>query len=121
MKPLYPKNKLLQYSSYVLSKPSWHFTVAIISKTWIIDSIMNGFIRKWLEIPIFGTLGNVFLEHNKLGLHICPPSVKFIHCQTVLRNSLKKCSNDSIKDLCNSSSCHTSIQYDVYKSTKELS
>ena len=27
-KPLHPKNKLLLYSRYVLSKLSWHFTVA---------------------------------------------------------------------------------------------
>ena len=78
--PLHPKNKLLLYSRYVLSKLSWHFTVADISKTWIIanlDSIVNGYIRKWLEIPISGTLSNVFLEPNKFGLNICPPSVKF--------------------------------------------
>ena len=88
-KPLHPKNKLLLYSRYVLSKLSWHFTVADISKTWIIanlDSIVNGYIRKWLDIPISGTLSNVFLERNKFGLNICPPSVKFTQCQTVLCN-----------------------------------
>ena len=60
-KPLHLKNKLLLYSHYVLSKLSWHFTVADISKTWIIanlDSIVNGYIRKWLEIPISGTLSS---------------------------------------------------------------
>ena len=70
-KPLHPKNKLLLYSRYVLSKLSWHFTVADISKTWIIanlDSIVNGYIRKWLEIPISGTLSNVFLERKEFGL-----------------------------------------------------
>ena len=75
-KPRHPKNKLLLYSRYVLSKLSWHFTVADISKTRIIanlDSIVNGYIRKWLEIPVSGTLSNVFLERNKFGLNICPP------------------------------------------------
>ena len=43
-------------------------------------------IIKWLDIPISGTLSNVFLAHNKFGLYICPPSVKFTQCQTVLRN-----------------------------------
>ena len=43
-------------------------------------------IIKWLDIPISGTLSNVFLVHNKFGLNICPPSVKFTQCQTVLRN-----------------------------------
>ena len=77
-KPLHPKIKLLLYSRYVLSKLSWHSTVADISKTWIIanlDSIVNGYVRKWLEIPISGTLSNVFLERYKFGLNICPPSV----------------------------------------------
>ena len=31
-KPLHPKNKLLLYSRYILSKLSWHFTVADTSK-----------------------------------------------------------------------------------------
>ena len=80
---------------------------------------MYGFIRKWLDIPISGTLSNAFLDRNKFGLNIYPP-VKFIQCQTVLRFSLKKSCNDSIKDLWKSSSCHTNIQYDVYKSAKEV-
>ena len=50
----------------------------------------------------------------------CPPSIKFTQCQTVLRNSLKESPNDSLKDLWKSSSCHTNIQYDVCKSTKEV-
>ena len=33
LKPLHPKNKLLLYRRYVLSKLSWHFTVAAIPKT----------------------------------------------------------------------------------------
>ena len=94
--PLHPKHKLLLYSRYVLSKLSWHFIIANISKTWItehLDSVVNGDIRKWLDIPISGTLCNVFLERNKFGLNICPPSIKFTQCQTVLRNSLKESPN----------------------------
>ena len=123
IKPLHPKHKLLLYSRYVLSKLSWYFTIANISKTSItehLDSVVNGYIRKWLDIPISGTLSNVFLERNKFGLNICPSSIKFTQCQTVLRNSLKESPNDSLKDLWKSSSCHTNIQYDVYKSTKEV-
>ena len=81
---------------------------------------MNGYIQKWLDILIFGTLSNDFLERNTFGLNICPPSIKFTHCQTVLLNSLKESSNNSLKDLWKSSSCHTNIQYDVYKSTEEV-
>ena len=80
LKPLHPKHKVLLYSRYVLSTLSWQFTIANISKTWKkehLDSVVNGYIRKWLDIPISG-------------------------------------------DLWKSSSCHTNIQYDVYKSTKEV-
>ncbi|CAB4000712.1 Hypothetical predicted protein [Paramuricea clavata] len=91
-KPLQPKNKILLYSRYVLSKLSWHFTVTGLSKTWVIENIdsnVNSYIRKWLDIPISGTLSTVFLTRNKFGLNICPPSIKFIQCQTVLRKALK--------------------------------
>ena len=93
-KPLHPRNKLLVYSRYVLSKLSWHFTVATLSKTWVIeniDPVVNQYIRKWLEIPISGTLSSVFLTCSKFGQIIYPPSVKFIQCQTVLRQALRGC------------------------------
>ena len=76
--PLHPKNKLVLYSRYVLSKISWHFTVASLSKTWMIENIylvINKYVRKSLEILISGTLSNVFLTRNKFGLNvILPPS-----------------------------------------------
>ena len=67
IKPLHPKHKLLLYSRYVLSELSWHFTIASISKTWItehLDSVVSGYVRIWLDIPISGTLSNIFLEHK---------------------------------------------------------
>ena len=123
LKPLHPKNKILLYSRFVLSKLSWHFTVATISKTWVvenIDSAVNKYIGKWLEVPISGTLSNVFLTRNKFDLNILPASVKFIQCQTVLRNALKTSPNDSINELWKSTNNHTNIQYDSYNSTKEV-
>ncbi|CAB4025973.1 Hypothetical predicted protein, partial [Paramuricea clavata] len=108
---------------YVLSKLPWHFTVATISKTWVvenIDSPVNKYVRKWLEVPISGTLSNIFLTRNKFGLNIIPASVKFIQCQTVLRNALKTSPNDSINELWQSTNNHTNIQYDSYNSTKEV-
>ena len=77
-------------------------------------------IRKWLDIPISGTLSNVFLARNKFGLNICLPSIKFIQCQTVLRKALKSSRNSSIKDLWKSTSANSNIQYDVFKSTKDV-
>ena len=123
LNPLHPKNKLLLYSRHVLSKLSWHFTVATLSKTWVtenIDPIVNQYIRKWLEVPISGTLSTIFLTNNKFGLSIYPPSVKFIQCQSVLRTALKSSPNESIKDLWKSTNNYTNIQYDGFKSTKEV-
>ena len=70
LKPFHLKHKLQLYSQYVLSKLSWHLTVAPLSKVWIvenIDSIVNQYIRKWFDIPISGTLSNVFLNRNEFG------------------------------------------------------
>jgi hypothetical protein len=122
-KPLHPKNKILLYSRYLLSKLSWHFTVSSVSKTWVtenIDSKVNSYIRKWLDIPISGTLSTVFLTRNKFGLSICPPTVKFIQCQTVLRKALKTSPNEAINELWKATSNSKNIQYDVYNSTKQV-
>ncbi|CAB4016886.1 Hypothetical predicted protein, partial [Paramuricea clavata] len=123
LKPLHPKNKLLLYSRYLLSKLSWHFTVTTLSKTWDsenMDSVVNKYVRKWLEIPISGTLSNVYLTSNKFGLNIYPPSIKLVQCQTVARNALKTSPNHSIKDLWKTTSKSKKIQYDVYTSTKKV-
>ena len=123
LKPLHPKNKILLYSRYPLSKFSWHFTVATLSKTWVsvnMDLVVNKFVRKWLELPISGTLSNVFLTSNKFGLNIYPPSVKFTQCQTVSREALKTSPNDCKRNLWKSTCDNTNIQYDVYTSTKEV-
>ena len=123
LKPLHPKNKLLLYSRYLLSKLSWHFTVTTLSKTWVsenMDSVVNKYVRKWLEIPISGTLSNVYLTSNKFGQNIYPPSIKFVQCQTVARNALKTSPNHSINNLWKTTSESKNIQYDVYTSTKEV-
>ncbi|XP_028418767.1 uncharacterized protein LOC114544297 [Dendronephthya gigantea] len=122
-KPLHPRNKLLLYSRYVLSKLSWHFTVTDLSKTWVIENIdskINNYIRTWLELPISGTLSTVFLTRNKFGLSISPPSIKFTQCQTVRRNALKTSPNTVISKLWKSTSNSKNIQYDVYTSTKQI-
>ena len=100
--PLHLKNKLLLYSRYILSKISWHFTVASLLKTWIVenvDPVINKYIRKWLEIPISGTLSNIFSTRNKFGLNIILASMKFTQWQTVQRNALETSPNEAIKEL----------------------
>ena len=60
--PLHPKNKILLYSRYFLSKISWHFTVSDIGKTWVtenLDNVACKEIRKLLELPISLSLSNV--------------------------------------------------------------
>ena len=94
-----PKNKLLLYHRYVLSKISWHLTVADLSKTWVIehlDNLVVKFVRIWLELPISATLSGISLPNNKFGLNLQLPSVKFQQCQTVLRTTLKSSSNVSL-------------------------
>ena len=66
-RPLHPKNKILLYNSYELWKISWHFTVSDMAKTWVnenLDNIACKHIRKWLELPISATIGNVLLPCN---------------------------------------------------------
>ena len=39
--PCHPKNKLLLYHRFVLSKLSWHITIASLGKTCVVDNIDN--------------------------------------------------------------------------------
>ena len=40
-----PRNRLLLYQRYVLSKLSWHLTAADLSKTWVIENLDNVVLR----------------------------------------------------------------------------
>ena len=100
--PLHPKNKLLLYSRFVLSKVSWHFTVADLSKTWVtenLDNLVSKYIRQWLDLPVSATLSSIILSKNQFGLNMILPSMKFSQCQTVFRNSLRSSPNDEIKQI----------------------
>ena len=63
--PLHPKYTILLYRHHLLSNISWHFTVADLTKTsWVsknLDNTVASYIRRWLEIPIYGTLSHIFL------------------------------------------------------------
>ena len=121
--PLHPKNKLKLYNQYLLAKISWHLTVADISSTWIkekLDSVAAKYIRKWLDLPICATLSSTFLPCNKFGLNICPPSVKFSECQTVLCIALKSSPNADIRGLWKDTSNGPNLQYDAYRNTKDV-
>ena len=53
--PCHPKNKLLLYHHYALSKISWHLTIANLSKTRVVESLDNkvaDYVLRWFELPI---------------------------------------------------------------------
>ena len=61
---IHPKSKLLLYQKCVLSKLSWHFTVADISKTWVIQNLNNtliSYVRIWLDFSISATISHLSL------------------------------------------------------------
>jgi len=92
----------------VLSKFSWHFTVADISKTWVIQNLDNtlvSYVRNCLELPISATISHLTLSKSKFGLNLLLPSTKFLQHQTVLWENTRSGSN---------------IQYDIYQNTKQV-
>ena len=92
----------------VLSKFSWHFTVADISKTWVIQNLDNtliSYVRNCLDLPISATISHLTLSKSKFGLNLLLPSTKFLQRQTVLWENTSSGSN---------------IQYDIYQITKQV-
>ena len=68
----HPKNKLLLYHRFVLSKLSWHWTIADLSKTWVIenlDSIVTSCMRKWLELQISATINSLILNKSRPSIY----------------------------------------------------
>ena len=47
--PLHPKNKMLIYQRYVLSKLSWNLTIADIDITWVKQSLDNT-VNQYVEV-----------------------------------------------------------------------
>ena len=120
--PLHPKNKVWLYSQYLMSKLSWHLTIADIDQTWIInnlDTLAHNYLRRWLEIPASGTLSIVMLTNSQFGLNIMDISTKFKQCQVVMRQCLKNSCNHDINHLVQVSS-DKSKQYDTFNSTKSV-
>ena len=121
--PCHSENKLLLYHRFVLSKLSWHLTIADLSKTWVIenlDSIVTGYVRKWLELPISAAVSSLILNKSPYGINRILPSTKFIECKTVIQNSLKSSHNFDIKAVWAETSCGTNLQYDQFQNTKQV-
>ena len=121
--PCHPKYKLLLYHRFVLSKLSWHLTIADLSKTWVVDNLDNivtSYVRKWLELPISATISSLLLNKSRYGINLVLPSTKFIECQTVIRNALKSSPSLDIKNLWAETSYGTNLQYDQFQNTKQV-
>ena len=84
----HPKNKLVIYHQFVLSKLSWHLTVADLIKTWVVQNLGNivtKYVRQWLDLPISATLSTLVLQKPKYGINLILPSTKFTQCQTIIK------------------------------------
>ena len=120
---LHLKNKFLIYQLYILSKLSWHLTVAELNITWMkqnLDNVANSYVRSWLETPVSGTLDIVTLSYNKYGLNIHKLSTKFTQCQVTFRLCLRNSTNADIRRLFNDTSKDKNVQYNTYKNTREV-
>ena len=87
----HPKYKLLLYHQFILSKVSWHFTIANVGETWVVenlDNLVSGYVRRWLDLPISATFSTLALPKAKYGINFVLPSANFSQCQTVIRNAL---------------------------------
>ena len=119
----HPKNKLLLYHRFVLSKVSWNFTIANLGKTWVVenlDNLVSSYVRRWLDLPISATLSTLALPKAKYGINFVLPSTKFSQCQTVIRNALKSSPNSEINSLWAQTSFSCNVQYDLYQNTKQV-
>ena len=107
----------------MLSKLSWNLTIVDIDITWVkqsLDSIVNQYVRGWLEIPIAGTLDILQLSKGKFGICYIMISTRFAQCQTAIRNNLRKSTNSDVLKMYHDINCDTNFQYDQFKSTKEV-
>ena len=108
---------------YLLSKISWHLTIADIDKTWVkqtLDMMCHNKFRAWLEIPPCGTLDILLLAKSKFGMNLIDISTKFTQCQVVFRSKLRNSSCSDTGHLYKASSTNTNVQYDRYLKPKEV-
>ena len=95
--PLHSKHKLDLYNRYLLSKISWHLTIADLTETWVkevLDNECHNAFRRWLEIPANGTVDIIMLSKSKFGLNIVDVSMKFTQCQTIIRRKLSNAESE---------------------------
>ena len=80
--------------------------------------ICHGYFRKWLDIPVSGTVEILQLSKAQFGQEVIDTSTKHTLCQVTFRKCLKNSINDDIRYLHNTTSEKTNIQYDSFHTTK---
>ena len=69
--PCHPKNNFQLYHRFILYKILWHFTIADLGKTWVVENIdtaASKYILQWLELPTSVTLSSLALLKSKYGI-----------------------------------------------------
>ena len=121
--PFQPRNKLLLYNSYVLSKLAWHLTIADLGLTLVkhnLYTLLVYFVRSWLEIPVSATIDIALLSKDKFGLNIITFSTKFVQSQTSIRKCLQNSKNDDIRKIHQLKSYESNIQFDQFSSARQV-
>ena len=111
------------YSRYLLSKISWDLTIADLDVTWVkntLDDLCHNNIRRWLEIPPYGTIEILLLSTTQYGINFLDISIKFEQCQVTIRKNLKDSSNEDIRELFQITSVGSNIKYDSFQATREV-
>ena len=121
--PLHLKHKLDLYNRYLLSKISWHLTIADLTETWVkevLDNKCHNAFRRWLEIPANGTVDIIMLSNSKFGLNIVDVSMKFTQCQTIIRKKLSNAENEDTKLIYQLIREKSNINYDHFITSKNV-
>ena len=111
----HPKNKILLYHRYVLSKISLNLTIANLSKTRVTENRDN-YVRHWLLLPISAPISSLVIPKSKFGINLILRCTKFLQCQTVICTRLSP--NQEIQSLWKDQSTCTNMKYDAYRKTK---
>ena len=120
--PLHPRNKLLLYNNYVLSKLACHLTIADLGLTSVkhnLDTLLVYFVRSWLEIPVQATTDIALLSKDKFGLNIITFSTKFLQSQTSIPKCLQNSKNHDIREIHQLTIYESNIQIDQFSSARQ--
>ena len=78
-----------------------------------IDSICRQFIRRWLEIPPYGTFDSILPSRGKFGLEVADVSTKLQQGQVTVRKCLRFSPNVDTQQLADMADAKTK-QYDRF-------